>query len=411
MPVKSCVPVLVVLAVAALPAADDATLKVSGVIQARALLLSQGTNAAGDPYDPLRQQDGRAEVARFGLRRARLTAAAQTPDGWLGTMTIRSVEPNNLNGTADTNGGGIQLYLAFLGRTFKAGAVEHDLSLGLQKAFTQESSISTSTLLFPATSITAMASDTFGARGAGVFYKLSHEFVRFGVSVQNNTTANGAELKDGSPDAGNPGARNGMHVSGRVEAGVLPSKKSESFAGAAGTQAVVGFDLATNRSAYTTNTTTAPGRRTDAVVLGPDFLLHHDAWSLVAEYRVTLVDVTDIDQDPEDTTRNEQRCWSVTTGYAIPTGGGPVLEPALRLQWADVHSHRGVPTANDIGANPALTENGEFTGKNSGREWAVGLNAYWNGHKIKTQLAFTESRAAVEEARTRFLTLQQQMLF
>ena len=413
---KHLVPTLAVLACAAIPAmgAEDFTLKLSGVIQARALLGNYATNENGDNYDPLRQQNGNAEYARFGIRRARIAASAKTSDGWFGNMTIRAGEPNNLDGNYDSNGGtrGMDLYYAYVGRTFKTGDLEHDLTLGLDKAFNGESSISSSTLMFPSNSVTSTIADSQGARSAGFFYKLNHEFVRFGASVQNNTsTADGATTATNGDDAiktgGNNGdSQNGLRFSTRIEGGLLPAKKAESFAGVPGTHVVVGFDAAKNQSVYTKDTS-----RADYTILGPDLMVHLDGLSFLAEYRFRSTDTTAINVNPANTTRDEARFWAVTAGYAIPTESGVVFEPAIRAQWADIHSHKGTPAATDIGNKPAITKNGEFNGDNSGRDIAVGLNTYWNGHKNKTQVAFSQAKADTEDASARFFTVQHQVLF
>ena len=410
---KHLAPTLAVLACVAAPAmgAEDFTVKVGGIVQARALFGNYATNANGDDYDMLRSQNGNAEYARFGIRRSRIAMTAKTSDGWFGNLTVRAGEPSNLNGTAEASKA-VELYYAYVGRTYKTGEIEHDLTLGLDKTFNAESSISSSTLMFPSNSVTSTIADSQGARSPGLFYKLNQEFVRFGASVQNNTsTADGSATATNGDDAIKTGglngdAQSGLRFSARIEGGLLPAKKAESFAGAPGTHVVLGFDAAKNQDVYT-----GIVNRLDHTILGPDLLVHVDGLTFLAEYRFRSTDTTAMAGN-ENVTRDEARFWAMTLGYAIPTESGVVFEPAFRAQWADVHSKKGVPTAADIGANPAITNgSGEFSGAQSGRDIAVGLNTYWNGHKNKTQVAFSQAKADTEDASARFLTVQHQVLF
>ena len=412
-------PCLTLLALAAVPAmaAEDFSLKLKGIIQARALFLNNADNATGGQYDPLRGQNGNAEHVRVGLRRVRLAAEATTSDGWFGNVTIRAAEPNNLNGVNDTSGGngsstattsssgnpahthtvsvpgrGIDLYYAYVGRRFKTGIIEHDVILGMDKAFNGESSISSSTYLFPSDRVTAGAVDDHGSRNPGIFYKLNHEFVRFGLSLQNNTTTSGAGI---APGAGDAGAHNGHRISTRVEGGLLPAKKAESWAGAPGTHVVVGFDFAKNNNSYT-----SAAARVDHTILGPDLMVHIDGLSFLAEYKTVKVQSFATTTDVETTADNKY--MAVVLGYAVPTEMGATFEPALRYQTSDIE---GDVTSTNI------TSGGDFVRTADAREIGLGLNAYWNGHKNKTQLAFTQASATEGDAVARFVTLQHQITF
>ncbi len=415
---KHLAPTLAVLACVAVPAmgAEDFSLKISGIVQARALLGNEGTNQDGDNYDPLRNQSGNAEYARFGVRRARIAAAAKTSDGWFGNMTIRSGEPNNLSGSADSSSP-IALYYAYIGRTLKSGEIEHELKLGLDKSFNGESSISSSTYLFPQDRVTASISDSVGSRAPGFSYRVNHEYVRVGVDVMNNTTTDGSTMVSDNPstpanEAGREsGTRNGLRYSTRVEGGLLPAKKMESFAGAPGTHVVLGFEMAKNNDSFT-----AANTRVSTTIVGPDLMVHVDGLSFLAEYRARFIDSTAVNATnvANDTTRNEARFWAIVAGYAIPTESGIVFEPAVRAQFADVHSAVGGTSAQKLaanGTNPAITSHGEFNGAQSGKELGVSFNTYWNGHKNKTQVAYTRAQAAEDQASASFFTIQQQITF
>lgn len=415
---KHLVPTLAVLACVAVPAigAEDFTVKVGGIVQARALFGNYATNANGDNYDPMRSQDGNAEYARFGIRRARIAMTAKTSDGWYGNFTIRAGEPNNLAGTADASSA-VQLYYAYVGRTFKTGDIEHEIKLGLDKSFNNESAISSSTLIFPSDRVTGNVSDSFGARSPGIAYRLSHEYVRFGVDLQNNTTSqNGPISGTSSATSGAEANRqNGMRTSARIEGGLLPVKKQESFAGTPGQHLVVGFEAARNADAYTTaQTVLGSTTRATTVIVGPDFQYHLDGLSFLAEYRLRTQDETAVTTAKTDTTRKEARYWSVTAAYAVPLENGPVVEPGIRFQRADQISGDPTVAENSAASKSAnLYPNGEFgkDGGVSGTEAGVVLNAYWNGHKNKTQLAFNQARALNDQGLARFVTLQHQVLF
>ena len=385
--------------------AEDFTVKVGGIVQARALFGNYATNADGDNYDMLRSQNGNAEYARFGIRRARIAMSAKTSDGWSGNVTVRAGEPNNLAATETSSA--VQLYYAYVGRAFKTGEIEHEIKLGLDKSFNNEAAISSSTLIFPSDRVTGNVSDSFGARSPGIAYRLSHEYVRFGVDLQNNTSADKTTI---AGPAGNEANRqNGTRTSARIEGGLLPAKKLESFAGAPGHHAIIGFEAARNGDAYT-----AANARTTTVIVGPDFQYHLDGLSFLAEYRLRTQDATAVSATTTDTTRKEARFWSATAAYAVPLEAGIVIEPGLRVQRADQISGDPTVAANSAASkSPDLYPNGEFgkDGGVSGTEWGVVFNTYWNGHKNKTQVAFNQARALNDEGLARFVTVQHQVLF
>ncbi len=415
---KHLAPTLAALAIAAAPVigAEDFTVKVGGIVQARALLGNYAENANGDNYDMLRSQNGNAEYARFGIRRARIAMSAKTSDGWYGNVTVRAGEPNNLAGTADASSA-VQLYYAYVGRTFKTGDIEHEIKLGLDKSFNNESAISSSTLIFPSDRVTGNVSDSFGARSPGVAYRLNHEYVRFGVDLQNNTTSQNGPISGTSAATSGAEAnkQNGVRTSARIEGGLLPAKKQESFAGTPGHHLVFGFEAARNGDAYTTAQTVAgTSSRTTTFIVGPDFQYHLDGLSFLAEYRLRTQDVTAITPATTDTVRKEARYLSATAAYAVPLEAGMVVEPGLRVQRADQISGDPAVAENSAASKSAdLYPNGEFgkDGGVSGTEWGVVVNTYWNGHKNKTQVAFNQARALNDQGLARFVTIQHQVLF
>ena len=87
---------------------------------------------------------------------------------------------------------------------------------------------------------------------------------------------------------------------------------------------------------------------------------------------------------------------------------GFAVEPAIRFSKIDVNKD------ND-NEGPNGFDQGEYRGGQSGSEFTIGVNAYWNGHKNKTQLAYTswqgEEPVSGDKADAKVITLQHQVTF
>lgn len=397
---KYLVPSLLILAGAPVfgaSIADDLVIKPKVQIQMRGQFGASGTSSTGADTSIYNGATGDTEKARFSVRRARFGAEATNSTGWTGVFQIRAGERTD----ATANGGGTartaELYYANAAKVFKVEGADIDVHGGLDKPFNQESSISSSTFLLPMDN-PVMALVEMRAVGVGA-KALIQDIVRVGFDVQNGNTTAVQDTNTGAP---------GLFISGRAEFApskeMMPAKKMESWAGAPGTHLVIGIDVQSQNKRitgagvdYTSTTTTT---------LGPDATFHFDGLSAMALYRMR----TTKEERGTSKAKDDQKgsMFSLQAGYAVPLENGLVLEPALRFSKIDLDK--------DIdGDNNTVFGQGEYLGGSSGTEFSVGVNAYWNGHKNKTMLAFTsftgESPTTGDASKAKVITLQHQLLF
>ena len=407
---KYLVPSLLILAGAPVfgaSIADDLVIKPKVQIQMRGQFAASGTNAAGADTSIYNGATGDTEAARFSVRRARFGAEATNSTGWTGVFQIRAGERADATGNAGSATRTAELYYANAAKVFKVEGADIDVHGGLDKPFNRESSISSSTFLLPMDNPILARIEM---RSVGVGAKaLIQDLVRVGFDIQNGNSTVAQDTDSGAP---------GLFYSGRIEFApskeMMPAKGMESWAGAPGTHLVVGLDAQSQNKQITAvgpGTTVTAGIRNDdktvtTTTVGPDVLFHFDGLSALAAYRMrTAKQENSASTAPDDI---KGSMFSIQAGYAVPLDNGLVLEPALRFSKID--NDKDV----DGDAN-AVFGSGEYTGSNSGTEFSIGVNAYWNGHKNKTMLAFTsftgESPAIGDAAKAKVITLQHQLTF
>jgi len=379
---------------------DDLTLGLTGQLQLRANLLNNATSASGATYDPTRGTLGEAESARYVVRRAMLGLNAKYGDRFSGVFQMRGAENTARTSTGTTDP--VAVWFAFAQAEVATGSIRHTLRLGLDKAFNTESTISSSEYLFPTDRPIAGVS-TYRAVGAA--YRLTGPCFAIGFDHRNNSTG----TKD--PQAGNDiGAepKNGNYWSTRIE--LSPGKdwwikrRTESFLGRAGSEALLGFDFGYDDNSMSDNAAATTFKATSTATWGPDLLVHWEKLSLLAEVRWTrtvgrtLVDTTRATTD----TFLHSVTWNLQAGWAIPLTD-VLLEPCLRVSRIDNN--------RDDGDELAVYGNGENGG--SGRQWDAGLNGYWlyKGHNLKTQIAVSRWQAEAGQGDATILRIQQQLAF
>lgn len=378
---------------------DTVSVGVKVQLQTRGQFLNDADNAAGEAYDPLRDQNGDAEAARFYIRRARMGLAAKYGD-WRGNFQIRAGEGADRAGLDSTRG--VQLYYANGAYVFKTGEIEHDVHFGLDKPFNSESSISSSAQLFPTDRLIAQ---TIEVRNVGLGYGLRSAFVNFGVDVMNNSTT----TKDAQAGNGTGAEEtNGYFFSGRIEImpgkEFNPGKRQESYVGKEGTHLVLGLDLQQdNGNLSGTPAATFEYRIQDTFTWGPDLLVHWNNITFLAEYRMRSTDLEDVDDPTSNTSASDfdGRFWNVQLGYAFPLESGTVIEPAIRF--AERDDNTDVDESSVYGAS---NDNGA-----SGTTLDVGLNVYFAGHGNKVQLAYQSWEAEEGDGTASIVRLQHQLNF
>jgi len=424
--------------------ADDFTLKVKGVIQARATVGAKATDNRGESQDfysangldaipsSAAYTGTESEVARFGLRRVRIGFEAANTTGWFANTTIRA-EPVELSGTAANSGVGLALYYAFIGKRFKTEIVEHELKIGLDKPFHNEGSISSSNQLFGLQRSAAAIEDF--QRSPGIAYKISAPFLRAGVDLQNATnTTRTATIpsttgNNTANNSGNYDQKPTPFYSFRIEfapgADFMPTKKTESWAGEEGTHLLFGFGYQNSGNTYA-----VANEKRSLSVMGPDILAHWNGLSFLAEYRISKLE-RESTTTPFGSGEAESiagSVWGAQVGYAIPMESGLVIEPALRYSVLDMskdqeeRSQWGLNGSRDNAlANPSsyltqtgLTNAGIAGGSSnlgSGNQFDLGMNLYWNGHKNKTQIGYMKWTAEKGDGQASAIYIQQQVTF
>ncbi len=414
--------------------ADDLKLKVKGQVQVRGQFGAQATTA-GTPTVGGKDADfyngytagAKSDQARFSIRRARIAVEAKNDTGWSAQITIRGGEGVDAGG-APAKGDGdrpVSLYYAYIAKAWKLEPVEIELRAGLDKPFTSESSISSSTYALPSDRPTAYLVDMNRAPGLGV--KVTSDYVTAGFDVQNNSnnpnpSGTAATANTGSATGGE-GSTNGLYYSARIEASpgaeYKPARKQESYAGAPGTHIVIGLEYLTQADANTAvaapapNTTNKVNQQT-RVVFGPDLLVHYDGLTALVDYKLTSVDQENADFN-SDTAGNQNEmkgtALSFTAAYAFPMEAGFVVEPAARYSMIDLNTDekevRGQPALNAGEFRPQLSNDAN----GSADEITVGVNLYWNGHKNKTQLAYSMYTAEKGDGEASVFTVQHQLTF
>jgi hypothetical protein len=419
--------------------ADDLAIKPKVQIQARAQLGANGSGTNGDDYNIYTGANGLNDVMRLSLRRARFGAAAKNSTGWDAEFLVRAGERsdagNNAAGTTGTTPA-VALYYAYIGKSFRTDVLEHRVGLGLNKPFNAESSISSSTYMFPNDRAVA---NLIEYRGQEIGYTIKHELLKFGFDIANGgnwSNFSNANLGDDNGTAGGifgPSAqgaktsvdtRAGTFFSGRIEfspgADFMPAKKSESFAGAEGHHIVIGLDVQSDQKDQvdTTAAGAVPSRsvRQTTTMYGPDALFHFNSISAIADYRLIQTKQAVDGGTPANSTAAgnvDGYAYDVRFGYALPLESGLIIEPAIGYGVVNLNKN-----LDEGGVAAHLYKQGEWqAGQVSGSQFELGVNLYWNGHANKTQIAYTKWNAEEnsningESPDASVFTIQQQVTF
>jgi hypothetical protein len=426
--VKHLVPTLSAIAIMGMaPAfgasiADDLSIKPKTQIQVRAQFGASGTDTAGNDRNIYNGAQGDTEAARFSVRRARFGAEAKNNTGWFAVFQIRAGERadagarstyvsaisttgspvtavNATNSDLTTNKTRTaELYYANVSKTWKQDGFDIEVHGGLDKPFNNESSISSSRYLLPMDRANAHFTEY---RDVGIGAKsFIADMVRVGFDIQNGGTTL-------SPDTNSDAA--GLFTSFRIEFApgkdFMPDRKMESWAGAEGHHLLFGFDYQSDSDRLTT-VSAANDAKTSVVTIGPDLLYHFNGLSVLADLRMRTTEVENSNNTSVDDVKGQ--VWTVQAGYAFPLEAGFAIEPAFRLSEVDLN--KDVDTEGPVPFNQ-----GEYRAGQSGTEFTIGVNAYWNGHANKTQLAYTswqgEEPVSGDKADAKVITLQHQVTF
>lgn len=383
---------------------DELVVGLKAQLQVRANLINDGTDTVGGSFDPIRGGTGDAEDARYVVRRAMFGLNAKYGQHFRGVFQVRGAENTARTGTGATDP--LNVWFAVVEGNVDTGAINHALRLGLDKAFNTESSISSTDYLFPTDRPVAAVAVV---RGVGAGYKLTGPCFALGFDHQNNSTGS----KDPQAyDQNSVERENGNYWSARLE--VSPGKdwwikkRTESFLGRAGTEALLGIDVGYDDDSISDNGSATTITSTDKLTWGPDLLVHWEKVSLLAEVRWTRSVARAISNTTAVATETQTNgvVWNIQAGYAIPLTS-VLLEPCFRYSRIDNKRQDGDELVNYNTATGA-GENGQ-----SGRQWDLGLNTYWfyKGHDLKTQIAFSRWQAEAGEGDATFLRIQQQLAF
>lgn len=414
---------------------SDIVIKVRGSFQGRATVGGRATDNTGanqDYYAGNAANGSESESARLALRRTRLTVDGRSASGWYANVTLRA-DNVGTSGVASTGAQTIGFYQGFFGKTFKSGDYEHDLKFGLDKIYNNDSSISTTTLAFPGDrSIATLIS---AQREIGLAYQFRAPFLRAGFDIQDNpnltrnAAAPSAVGNNSVANTGNYDGRPTPATSARIEfspgAEYLPKKKQESYVGAYGTEALLGFDWQNSGKTFAVS-----NEARNLTIYGPDLLVHHDAITFLAEYRFSSLqrDATAGAFGSQELEKLDGRHWNAQIAYAVPLDAGFTIEPAFRYSvtdWAkdiDERSQWGVNSSRDNnGITPTnllsqgnLTDSAVASGSTnlgSGNQFDIGLNLYWNGHANKTQISYSRWTAEKGDGAAQAVIIQHQIQF
>ena len=398
--------------------ADDLSIKPKAQIQLRAQFGASGTNTAGDDFNLYNGAQGDTEAARFSVRRARFGAEAKNNTGWFAVFQLRAGERADAGArstyvsaiaTTTTTAGNVtavtptnteltsnktrtaELYYANVSKTWKQEGFDIEVHGGLDKPFNNESTISSSRSLLPMDRANAHFTEY---RDVGIGAKsFIADMVRVGFDIQNGSTTL-------SPDANSDAA--GLFTSFRVEFSpgkdFMPERKQESWAGAEGHHILIGFDYQSDADKINSvsgglGNSTANDQKQTVTTIGPDILYHFNGLSALADLRMrTTKGENSLStaaapfgfSDPSKPRVDEIKgqVWTIQAGYAIPLEAGFAIEPAIRFSKVDLNK-------DDDTEGPNPFNQGEYRAGQSGSEFTIGVNAYWNGHANKTQLAYT----------------------
>lgn len=337
--------------------------------------------SSGKTFDVNRGTLGEADPIDFYGRRARVTIAGEH-DGWKGSITL-AADNTDRTGKKERS---VELLYLWASKTITAGGLTHVISAGLDQPNVQPAyRNSSSQLLFPILRVTGSLPSPTSAYG--VRYQMNNKLFQISADVQNNRDQGRVDSTEA----------NGMFYGARAVASLLPGvavpKLTESFAGEKGLGLSLGLDgTIDNRRIETQNSAIVTSSYATA---GADILFHMDAITAIADAR--------IQKYYRPTNKVTSYAVAVQVGYAIPFAG-VVFEPALRGSILD----KNVDDEAAIGSYSSAVE--AETG-NSGYTSEVGLNAYFNGHKNKLQLAFQRWESENSDANANILRLQHQYSF
>jgi hypothetical protein len=383
---------------------SDNDLKLAPVIylQTRAEI-SDAKDSAGDDYSLEANGAGKSDTVDFYIRRFRPGFKGTYQSDWRFAMIWRLDDTLRAGGTATS----ATIHQGYIAREFKNDDVTHVIKTGLDYAFFSHAESSNNLSMWP---IQRASQNLFAVRGAGISYFLNTHQVRWGVDIMNNL-ADDATAQ--SPSATLDPEGEGLSYTTRVEVTgpgdwAIP-KFQESWFGKDGQQWMAGAEVGFNqRDRYAVG---GVGYSADTVVFGLDGILHWDRWSALVEGR-WLTRSYDVD-DGSDQDDLKQVTYAAQVGYAIPVSWA-VLEPCVRAQLIDFDADEDSEAVNYAVSADAARAISAVTNKdygNSGEQFDLGVNAYFNGHANKLSLVYTHWDAEDGDAQADILRLQHQIAF
>ncbi len=398
---KQLVPTLSLLALAGFAAAevvsdDAAKITVTGLFQPRADF-GHGSNVSGtgdrSTYAPSEGAIASPDTADLYFRRLRVGIKGTFQQDWIFQATIQADNQGKNTSTAATGNPALGFYDAFIGRKFVVSDMTHTLVAGKQAILANTAAFRGTTTLLPTPRASAAL---FRYNGTGAGYRFDSPVIRAGFDVQNNA---------GDDQAGQTQTYGeGLLYAGRIELtgpGAWSAPWQESFAGKPGHGFVVAVDLGVNQRDRTSATASV-----DTKLYGFEAMFHFDGLTAVADCRQTQT-VTTPDTAAVGTNIHA-RVTGIQAGYAMPLAStGYNIEPAARFQRID--GDLDAVGATNWGAD-------EFGG--SGRQFEVGVNVYFAGHKSKIGVQYIRwvgesvtTTIDADSATANIVRVQQQLWF
>lgn len=387
---KRLVPTLSLLALAGYAAAevisDDAAKVTVGLYYQGRMDLSHGASTTGDTVAPSENAAGASDSADFYLRRARPSIKGTFGDGFIFQTTL-AADNVGKNTTASSTAPGIVLFEAYAGRKWNDSLGTETLVGGKKVAWFYTGNANATTGMFA----TMRPTTPIGVpNNVGLAYKLETPMVRFGVDVLNNVGTGIGGITGGGDDTANgTNHSEGLFYSARVEItglGDWTSAWQESFTGRPGHGFVLGLEAAAvnhdRLSDADAVTVGAQPGEAGAGVAAIEGMIHLDGLTAVADFRYQR---TSLSTDAgADLAGIHSTTMTIQAGYAFETGIAlvPVIEPAIRFAKID----NNVDNENEGASFGGATGNNDYGA--SGRQFEIGLNGYFNGHKNKLSLDY-----------------------
>lgn len=367
--------------------ADSTTKLDVGVMMQNRAEHNWAETSAGKTFDVNRGKAGEADAVDFYGRRARLNISGER-EGWKALLTF-SADKSDLTGYNSKERAAQLLYL-WVQKTVATGELSHVVTVGLDQPNVEPAYRDPSSqLLLPtprATILYPTAANAFGVR-----YQLNHKLFQISLDVQNNRDTGRASQSE----------TDGLFYGARAVVSLIPGaalpKRTESFAGEAGTALALGIDGTIDHSYVQV------GAAKDTILAsyasaGADILFHMDGLTADVDARVQKY--------YRPTNKILSYAVSVQAGYAIPVPAlGIVVEPALRGSVIDKD------VDNDEATIVSYSSSAESEHGNSGYEEEAGLNIYFKGHSNKLQIAFQRWDSENSDANANILRVQHQFSF